>query len=110
MNDQTLTFLLDDGWREYPDALKPYARCFFKRFETPTRCHCNDDKPGIQVCISASKDSDRYEIRLSGELKDGTWIELHQWAIAEPIEKGVHLIPRLISTWEFINKEAPCSQ
>ena len=44
--------LIDDGWREYPDGPRKYARCFYKRFDTPTRCRCNNDKAGMQVCCA----------------------------------------------------------
>lgn len=46
--------LLADGWREYPNQFRRYARCFYKRFDTPTRCHGNDDKPGVQIQIAVS--------------------------------------------------------
>lgn len=96
--------LLADGWREYPDQFRKYARCFFKRFDTPTRCACNDDKAGMQICVAVSEHEGRssYEIDLHGELPDGTWINLHNHGMPEDIEAGLATIPRLLATWEFI--------
>ena len=96
--------LLSDGWREYPDQFRKYARCFFKRFDTPTRCICNDDKVGMQICVAVSEHEGRssYEIDLHGELPDGTWIKLHNHGMPEDIEAGLATIPRLLATWEFI--------
>lgn len=91
-----------DGWREYPDQFKKYARCFFKSFPTKTRCFSNDDKPGIQICVSVSESS--YEMDLEGGLKDGTWMKIHQWAMPEDYVAGLSLIPRMLKTWEAMNE------
>ena len=96
--------LIDDGWTECPNILRPSARCFYKRFETPTRCRCNDDKAGMQVCCAVSEFQGdvAYELDLCGELPDGTWIKLHQWAMPDDIGKGLSVIPRMLATWEHI--------
>ncbi len=96
--------LIDDGWREYPDGRRKYARCFFKRFDTPTRCRCNDDKAGMQVCCAVIEFQGRasYELDLCGELQDGTWIKLHQWVMPEDIAQGLAVIPRMLAAWEHI--------
>jgi len=98
------TKLLADGWREYPDQFRQYARCFYKRFDTPTRCACNDDKSGMQVCIAVSEYESKanYEIDLCGELPDGTWINLHNYTMPESIDDGLAKITRLLAVWEFI--------
>ena len=99
--------LTADGWREYPDQLRTYYRCFFKRFYTPTVCRCNDDKEGLQVCVAVSEHNgvESYEIDLCGELPDGSWIKLQNWATLADFEKGSQIIPKLLRTWEFINAE-----
>lgn len=93
-----LDHLVADGWKEYPDQFRKYSRCFFKRFETPTRCACNSEKLGIQICVAVF--SSGYEMDLCGELPDGTWVKLHQWAMPEDYLTGLALIPRLLATWE----------
>jgi len=96
--------LIDDGWREYPNGLRKYVRCFYKRFDTPTRCHCNHDKAGSSVCCLVSERDGRvtYELELCGELPDGTWIKLYQWVLPEDIMQGLAVIPRMLATWEHI--------
>lgn len=95
-----------DGWRECPNAFKKYARCFYKRFETPTRCHCNDDKPGIQIEAVVSKgfaDKGNIELTLSGELRDGSWVRILNYCIPNTHAEAVALIPRLLAIWEAAN-------
>jgi len=92
--------LVDNGWKEYPDSFRRYARCFFKRFDTPTVCAGNQDKPGIQVCIAVSGRG--YEVDICGGLDDDTWVKIHQWSMPQDIHDGLAIIPRLIATWEFI--------
>lgn len=100
-------WLAAGGWREYPNQFKKYARCFYKSFDTPTRCHCNADKPGIQIEIAVSERDGRvsYEMELSGELKDETWIRLHNHGLPDDIRKVVALIPRLLAVWEAANSD-----
>lgn len=101
-----------EGWREYPDQFRKYARCFFKRFDTPTRCRCNDGKAGMRVCVAVSHHEKcwSYEIDLCGELPDGTWIKLHNYGMPSDIEAGLAAIPRLLATWEFIAANAKASR
>lgn len=92
-----------DGWREYPDQSRKYSRCFYKRFDTPTRCRCNN-KTGMQVCVAVSHHEKwwSYEIELHGEISDGTWIKIHNYGMQSDIEACLATIPRLLKTWEFI--------
>ena len=101
-------WLAAGGWREYPNQFKKYARCFYKQFDTQTRCHCNDDKSGIQVEIAVSEweGVESYEMELSGELGDETWIRLHNHGLPKDIEQVAALIPRLLAVWEAANDQA----
>ncbi len=58
----------------------------------------------MQVCVAVSRYEQwwSYELDLSGELPDGTWIKLHNWSMPESLEDGLATIPRLLKTWEFI--------
>ena len=96
--------LIADNWRECPDQFRKYARCLFKRFDTPTRCHCNDDKEGIQVCIAVSERDGNFsmEIDVSGELADSTWVKIHQWAMPSDLGYCLAAIPRMLKAWETI--------
>ena len=77
MNESIYALLIADGWQEYPDQFRKYARCFCKRYETPTRCACNHRREGMTVTIAASQHGPyfSYEIDLQGELTDGTRIK-----------------------------------
>ena len=98
------SLLLSQGWKEYPNQMRHYARCFFKKFDTPTRCNLNSDKAGVQICIAVSEWQGNwsYEIELSAELPDETWIKLHNYGMPKNIEVGLATIPRLLNTWEFL--------
>ena len=97
-------YLIENGWREYNDyiAMDKSSRFFAKRFDTTTRCACNDDKDGMQVCIRVTSRamSDSFESTVRGELSDGTWIELLNYAMPENIEDVIAKIPRLLAAWE----------
>jgi len=100
MKPEWTTHLVANGWRECPHPLEKDARHFYKRFDTPTRCQCNDNKPGMQVCVAVWPRGG-YEIELSGELTDGTWLKVFQWAMPDDIEQGLQVIGRMLATWEF---------
>jgi len=97
--------LLADGWREYPDQFKNYARCFLKRFYTPTRCSGNDDKPGVQIQIAVSEfnGSVSMELELCAGLKDETWVKIQNYALPKTAKEVISLIPRLLVMWESIS-------
>ena len=98
--------LLADGWREYPNQFRRYARCFYKRFATPTVCSGNSDKPGMQIEIAVS---DGYaggvsmEMELCAGLKDETWLKIQNYALPKTVEEVTELIPRLLAMWESAN-------
>jgi len=97
--------LIFDGWREYPDGSRKYARCFYKRFSTPTRCACNDDKDGMQAMIAVSEFAGRtsMELELCGELKDGTWLKIENYSLPKTAKEVAALVPRLLFLWESTN-------
>ena len=100
--------LLADGWREYPNQFRKYARCFYKRFDTPTRCHGNDDKAGMQIQVSVSEHEGRasMELELCAGLKDETWLTIHNYALPKTVEEVTALIPRMLAVWESANDQA----
>jgi len=98
--------LLEQGWKECPNQFKQYARCFYKLFATPTSCHCNNDKTGIQVEVSVAEwpGTGSCELELSGELADGTWMRLHNHGLPKDLDAVLALIPRMLMVWEASNK------
>lgn len=97
--------LLADGWREFPDQFKKYARCFYKRFDTPTRCHGNDDKPGVQVTIAVSELDGwmSMEMELCAGLKDETWLKIQNYVLPKTVKEVTALVPRMLAVWESAN-------
>lgn len=114
MNYQDTCAALESlGWREGRDQFKPYARMFYKRYDTPTRCSGNDDKAGMQVCLYVSEWEDtkkvNIEIELHGGLSDGTWVHLKNYCLSADIDKVLILIPRMLTTWEVVaNHHVTC--
>lgn len=100
--------LLADGWHEYPDQFKKYARCFYKRFDTPTRCAGNDDKPGVQIQIAVSELDGwmSMEMDLCAGLKDETWLAIKNYSLPKTVKEVTALIPRLLAVWESANDQA----
>ena len=98
------TYLEANGWVKSQSTFGKAGPRFYKRFMTPTRCFCNYDKEGMQVCVGLSNYPEccTYEIELNGELPDGTWVNLHNHGMPDDIETGLATIPRLLATWEFI--------
>ena len=94
--------LLAAGWRECPNNFKKWARCFYRRYDTPTRCACNDDKPGIQIEIAVS-DTGNMEMELNGQLRDGTWMHMHYYSLPPTVTEVLALMPRMLATWEAAN-------
>jgi hypothetical protein len=104
--EQIAAALIADGWREYPDQFKTFARSFFRRYNTPTRCHHNDSRPGVQIQVSVSEFDGvgSCELELCAELSDGTWVKLQNYQIPNGVNRVIACVPRLLATWEAMNK------
>lgn len=99
--------LVSDGWREYPNQSGRYARCFYKRFETPTRCFGNSEKQGLQIQIKVYEHRGRsasMELELCAGLTDETWLSLVNYSLPRTVKEVTALIPRMLAVWEAANK------
>lgn len=108
-----IPLLLADGWKEYKDGRHPLStHNLYKRFDTPTRCACNDDKKGMQVTIhlypagrypNLTTVPESMEMEIAGQLPDESWYKVHAWCL-DPIslETVNKTIPRLLAGWESI--------
>jgi hypothetical protein len=107
--NQICNELLSLGWREYPDQFRPQSRFFAKRYPTPTRCHCNDDKAGAQIELHVSewRGGESMELQITAGLADGTWVKLQNYGLPKDVHSVIALIPRLLATWEAIAKPTP---
>lgn len=110
MNKKEIINLLEiTGWKSYPDQFRKEATCMYKRFDTPTRCKCNDDKAGLQVCLSVSEfehmsgKSASIELDICGELRDGSWVKLLNYGFGSDINKALAAIPSMLAAWETLN-------
>ena len=108
----TIEHLKNEGWIESPNRLKPTSRCFYKRFDTATRCNLNDDKEGIQIAVNVSQWEGResFEIEICGEAKDESWANILNYGYIVSIEEGLKTIPRLIAMWEVFANYKPTEQ
>lgn len=97
--------LLAGGWHESPNQFKAHSRCFYKRFDTPTRCSGNNDKLGMQIGISVSYlgQTPVMELELCAGLADGTWVKILNYSLPETLSEVTDLIPRLLRVWECAN-------
>lgn len=98
--------LLAAGWREYPNQFKKYARCFYKRFETPSVCSWNADKPGMQIEIAVSDGFAgcvSLEMELCAGLKDGSGLRIQNYSLPKTVAEVTALIPRMLVAWEAAN-------
>lgn len=102
---ETESTLTVDGWVTYKNQFAKYAKCYYKRFPTPTRCHLNDDKEGMQIQLAVTdfEGNASFELELVGELADGTWFKLHNYALPKSLNEVLTVIPRMLATWEAAN-------
>lgn len=113
MNDTDLnttdaeTWLTQNGWKEYPNQFKKYARCFYKRFPNSTPCSWNDDKPGIQVELAVYERDGMYGFGLEivAGLKDATGLRIEKYALPNKLEDVLSLVPGLIDLWEYATNQ-----
>lgn len=95
----TCDFLKENGWKEYPNGFKRYARCLYRNFNTKTPCCLNNEKNDIQIEISVSEDG-AMELELNGQMKDCTWFKIFNYCLPKDSGKVVELIPRMLTIWE----------
>jgi hypothetical protein len=96
------TFMNNGGWRRYVQAGSRADRSYYKRFATPTPCRCNADKPGIQVTAHAycREGQVNVEMSLSGELADGSWINVNRYGIPGGVPDALAAVPEMLRVWE----------
>ena len=112
MKQEIIKRLTSNGWVAYPDQFRT-ATCLFKRYATPTRCHCNDEKDELQVCIAVSEfehmsgNQVSIEVDAAGELGDESWVKLLNYSFGSDLDKALGSIPRLLAAWEVMNNFKP---
>jgi len=54
----------------------------------------------IQICVSSFQGKENHEAFLHGELRDETWIELHQHTLKDIQTTVEKVVPRMLAVWE----------
>ena len=104
--EETKEYLKNNGWKSDLPGIRKQSH-YFKRFDTPTRCCCNDRKAGMQVVceIWTYKGRTSVEFNLRGELSNGSWVDFKLYSMPDNIEEAVKRIPTLLRSWEAANAE-----
>jgi len=105
MKELNFDTLIGNGWKQFKDFLQNSDVAFYKTFAGHEECRCNEGKKKqVEVYVydhrkySASSGVG-YEVKCTGELPDGTWIELKAHGL-----KQDHVDPKaqeLLSIWDW---------
>ena len=82
MNDLNFDKLTSNGWIQFKDFLAQLDIAFYKTFAGHEECRCNEGKKKqVEVYVYDHRKYSAaagvgYEVKCTGELPDGTWIEL----------------------------------
>ena len=96
------------GWKR-EENIGEYRKCYFwKRYpDVRPTCSCNSDKPGIQIVISCAVFDlqEYYEIDVTAECQDGTWVKLKVYSLSSSDLKKSYseYIDKLIRSWKACN-------
>lgn len=94
-----------DGWKEYNDRSKG-GRSFYKAFPSKYPYRPSEDKKELQICCTVYDVIHiEFELEITGELVDGTWVKLLNYALPTDIEEVLSKIPRMIKIWEIMRDE-----
>lgn len=106
------------GWRQCPGYESRQAT-LYKRYPSRHRCQCNDNKDGMQICVSvwdemADMTTPSIEVGIVGELPDGVWVNFKVYGLRgdELFERLDGIITMLVETWDnaaytaFIRRKA----
>ncbi len=88
MNDLNFDKLTSNGWEQFKDHLGQSDISFYKTFAGHEKCRCNKGKKKqVEVYVYDHRKhgypSVGYEVRCTGELPDGTWLDLKSYALKQ---------------------------
>lgn len=88
MSELNFDKLTSKGWIQFKDFLNQSDIAFYQTFAGHEECRCNQGKKKqIEVYIYNHQKYGYpkigYEVKCSGELPDGTWIELKSYGLSE---------------------------
>ena len=89
MKELNFDKLTGNGWKQFKDFLGQSDIAFYKTFAGHEECRCNEGKKKqVEVYVYdhrkySSVAGVGYEVKCTGELPDGTWIELKSHSLSE---------------------------
>ena len=88
MNELNFDKLTGNGWKQFKDFLNQSDIAFYQTFAGHEECRCNEGKKKqVEVYVYNYRKYGYpkigYEVKCTGELPDGTWIELKSYGLSE---------------------------
>jgi hypothetical protein len=89
MNELNFDKLTSNGWKQFKDHLGQSDISFYKTFAGHEECRCNEGKKKqVEVYVYdhrkySSVAGVGYEVKCTGELPDGTWLDLKSYGLSE---------------------------
>jgi len=107
MNDLNFDKLISNGWKQFKDFLQQSDISFYKTFAGHEECRCNEGKKKqVEVYVYDHRKYGTtgvgYDVKCTGELPDGTWLELKSHGLNQD-----HVDPKaqeLLSIWDWSAK------
>ena len=104
MNELNFDKLTGNGWKQFKDCLGQSDISFYKTFAGHEECRCNEGKKKqVEVYVYDHRKygypSIGYELKCTGELPDGTWIDLKSYGLSE--DNVDHKAQELLEVWDW---------
>lgn len=105
MNDIDFDKLKGNGWIQFKDLLRNSDIAFYKTFAGHEECRCNEGKKKqVEVYIYDHRKYSPvagvgYEVRCTGELPDGTWIDLKSYGLKQ--DNVDDKAEEILSVWDW---------
>jgi hypothetical protein len=105
MNDLNFDKLTGNGWKQFKDFLGQSDIAFYKTFAGHEECRCNEGKKKqVEVYVYDHRKYSAvagvgYEVKCTGELPDGTWVELKSHGLNQ--DDVDHKAQELLEVWDW---------
>ena len=89
MNELNFDKLTGNGWKQFKDFLNQSDIAFYQTFAGHEECRCNEGKKKqVEVYVYdhrkySSVAGVGYEVKCTGELPDGAWLDLKSYGLSE---------------------------
>ena len=104
MNELNFDKLTGNGWKKFKDFLNQSDIAFYQTFAGHEECRCNEGKKKqVEVYVYDHRKygypSIGYEVKCTGELPDGTWLELKSHGLSEDFVDSK--AQELLAIWDW---------